>query len=144
MLRQQGKYIVSQFAQLEFKHFYLTGKTDGCYNNSIVEIKNRTRRFLGVTSYEKPQFECYMRLLGEQEMVLCETLKKQSGLEQKLTVVQKDDALWSLIVQRLTMVGQFIGEVQERPFLQQLDKDVLKVYFENFVSENISLSTIKN
>jgi len=144
LLRQQGKYSISQFAQQEFKHFYLTGKTDGRFNNQIVEIKNRTRRFLGVTSYERPQFECYMRLLGQPEMVLCETLKKKSGMEQRLSIVKQDDALWSFIVEKLTMVGQFIGEVQERRFLQQLDKDVLQIYFENFVTENISLSTIKN
>lgn len=134
-LKQTGEYGEGQYMKGDFKHFFLTGKTDGTYNGKIVEIKNRKKRFLGITSYERPQFECYMRLFGVTELYLCEMLKKETGTEQRLVLVHSDEKLWSLIMQRLTWVSQFIEEVQERPFLQELHEDLLETHYHQFMEE---------
>ncbi len=134
-LKKQGVYGEGQYMKGEFKHFYLTGKTDGTYNGKIVEIKNRKTRFLGITSYERPQFECYMRLFGVDELYLCEMLKKENGTEQRLVLVKSDDKLWSVIMQRLNWVSKFIEEVQERPFLQQLNEELLEHHYHQFLIE---------
>jgi hypothetical protein len=139
-LKSEGLYGDGQYMKGEFKHFYISGKTDGTYNDKIVEIKNRRSRFLGVTSYERPQFECYMRLFGTTELYLCETLKLESGMKQKLTLVKSDDTLWSLILERLTNISKFVEEVQERPFLQQLDEELLEIHFQQFLNEIISMN----
>lgn len=134
-LRASGTYQEPRYMKGEFKHFYLSGKTDGLYNGKIVEIKNRKNKFLGITSYERPQFECYMRLFGEKELYLCETLKKESGLQQRLTLVHSNDELWSTLVQRLTWASQFMEEVCNRPFLQQLDEVLLETHYNQFLKE---------
>lgn len=138
VLRSQGKYGASQQKTVSFTHFYLTGKTDGTFNDVIVEIKNRTRRFLGVTEYERPQFECYMRLFGTTELYLCEQL---DGEERKILVFSSDE-LWSHILQRLTWVAQFMTEVQEQPFLQQLEKEELEYHFHRFIAESAKLDFV--
>lgn len=134
-LKKQGRYGEGQYKRKEFDLFCLSGKTDGVYNGTIVEIKNRRSKFLGVTSYERPQFECYMRLFEKTEIYLCETLKKESGMEQRMTLVKSDDELWSTILERLTWVTQFIEEVFSRPFLQQLDEVLLEVHYDHFIKE---------
>ena len=90
---------------------------------------------MGVTSYERPQFECYMRLAGSTDLYLCETLKSSSGTQQRLLVVPSDDVLWKSIVSTLDDVSKFIMEVKERPFLQQIERDLLQTHFYNFMSE---------
>jgi hypothetical protein len=134
-LEREGFYVEGQYKKVEFEQFYLCGRTDGMYNGKIVEIKNRRHKFLGVTSYERPQFECYMRLFGFTDLYLCESLKKGSGLEQKLTLVQSDDRLWCIVEQRLNWIAQFIEEVRERPFLQHLDEKMLEQHYNMFLSE---------
>jgi hypothetical protein len=136
-LKEEGQYGKGQYKKMEFKDFYLVGQTDGVYNGKIVEIKNRRNRFLGVTSYERPQFECYMRLFEVPDLYLCETLKGAAtvGTQQHLTLVQADDELWTLLLQRLTWVAHFMKEVQERPYFQQLEKSELEVQFHSFIAE---------
>jgi len=134
-LKTAGRYETGRYFQTEFKHFILCGKTDGVYEGKIVEIKNRRSRFMGVTSYERPQFECYMRLAGSTDLYLCETLKSSSGTQQRLLVVPSDDVLWKSIVSTLDDVSKFIMEVKERPFLQQIERDLLQTHFYNFMSE---------
>lgn len=133
VLKSQGNYRKSQQKTVEFKHFYLTGKTDGTFDDVIVEIKNRTRRFLGVTDYERPQFECYMRLFNVNEMYLCENFDNE---ERKILLFANDE-LWELIVKRLTWVAQFMEEVQQQPYLQQLSKEELEFQFHRFIAERI-------
>jgi hypothetical protein len=138
-LKEQGSYGKGEYKKVEFKHFYLVGQTDGTFNGKIVEIKNRRARFMGVTAYEKPQFECYMRLFGVPDLYLCETLKCSSGLQQKMTLVESDDTLWSVVLQRLTLVSKFMKEVQDSPFLQQVDKHLLEEHFHRFILEHAQL-----
>lgn len=134
-LQAQGKYGRGDSKTIDMTHFYLTGKTDGSFNGDIVEIKNRTRRFLGVTEYERPQFECYMRIFNKKQLYLCERLGEQ---ERKMLVFADDD-LWDTILKRLTWVSQFMGAVQEQPFLQQLSKDDLEFQFHRFIAERVKL-----
>ena len=138
VLKSQGRYGKSEHTIVEFKHFYLTGKTDGSFNDVIVEIKNRTRRFLGITDYERPQLECYMRLFKKKELYLCEQL---DGEERKILVFANND-LWDTIVQRLTWVAQFMTEVQEQPFLQHLNKEELEYQFHRFILESATLDFV--
>lgn len=134
-LKAEGQYGKGQYKKVQFKHFYLVGQTDGMYNGKIVEIKNRRNRFLGVTEYERPQFECYMRLFGVPDLYLCETLKDSNGTQQHLTLIQANDELWAELLKRLTLVAQFMEEVQERPYLQQLEKPDLEMQFHSFIAE---------
>jgi len=138
-LKEQGTYGKGEYKKMEFKHFYLVGQTDGNYNGKVVEIKNRRARFLGVTDYERPQFECYMRLFGVPDLYLCETLKSATGVEQRLTLVESSQELWDTMLQRLTWVAKFMKEVQETPFLQQLEKEDLEVKFHEFIAENAKI-----
>jgi hypothetical protein len=134
-LKTQGRYGKSQSKTMDFTHFYLTGKTDGTLNDVIVEIKNRTRRLLGVTDYERPQFECYMRLFNSKQLYLCERLDS----EERNILLFANDELWDTIVQRLTWVAQFMTEVQEQPYLQQITKEDLEFHFHQFVAERAQL-----
>lgn len=135
LLKSQGRYGKSQFKTVEFPHFFLTGKTDGTLDDVIVEIKNRTRRFLGVTEYERPQFECYMRLFEAKQLYLCEQL----GAEERKILLFANDDLWDTIVKRLTWVSQFMAEVQEETYLQQLPRDDLEYQFHRFIAERVSV-----
>lgn len=137
VLKSQGKYGKSQYKTVEFPHFFLTGKTDGTFNDVIVEIKNRTRRFLGVTDYERPQFECYMRLFEVQQLYLCEQL----GAEERKTLLFANDDLWDTILKRLTWVSQFMTEVQEETYLQQLTREDLEYQFHRYVAERVREET---
>ena len=136
-LKEQGTYGKGEYKKIEFKHFYLVGQTDGLYNGKIVEIKNRRARFLGVTDYERPQYECYMRLFGVPDLYLCESLKCKESAQQRLTLVHSCPALWDTMLHRLTWVAKFITEVQETPFLQQLDKPELEIQFHQFIAESV-------
>ena len=136
VLKTQGRYGKGQQKTVEFKDFYLTGKTDGSFDEVILEIKNRTRRFLGVTDYERPQFECYMRLFNSQQLYLCERL----GVKERKILLFANDKLWDIILDRLTWVAQFIKEVQEQPYLQALSRDNLEVQFHQFIAERRSIS----
>lgn len=136
VLKTQGRYGKGQQKTVEFNDFYLTGKTDGSFNEVILEIKNRTRRFLGVTDYERPQFECYMRLFNSQQLYLCERL----GAEERKILLFANDELWDVILDRLTWVAQFIKEVQEQPYLQALSRDNLEVQFHQYIAERQSIS----
>ena len=139
-LKEQGTYGKGEYKKMEFKHFYLVGQTDGLYNGKIVEIKNRRARFLGVTDYERPQYECYMRLFGVSDLYLCESLKSRDvaqHAQQRLILVHSNPVLWDTMLQRLTWVAKFIKEVQETPFLQQLDKSELEIQFHQFIAESV-------
>ena len=135
LLKTQGRYGKSQTKTMEFHDFYLTGKTDGTFNDTIVEIKNRTRRFLGVTDYERPQFECYMRLFNTQQLYLCERF----GSEERKILLFANDELWQVIVDRLSWVAQFIKEVQEQPYLQELSRHDLEFQFHRYIAEKRSI-----
>ena len=135
VLKSQGRYGSSEQKRVEFNDFFIVGKTDGSYNGDIVEIKNRTRRFLGVTEYERPQLECYMRLFHKTQLYLCERL----GEEERKVLVFTNETLWDTIVQRLTWVAQFMTEVQEQLYLQELTKEDLELQFHSFIAERVKM-----
>ena len=62
-------------------------------------------------------------------------LKSGSGVQSRFTLVQSDDQLWCTIMERLTLASLFIEEVQDRPFLQQLDEASLQLHYNQFMYE---------
>lgn len=70
---------------------YLGGKHDGlAEDGTLIEVKNRMRRFLGVPEYERVQVLAYMRIFGTQRARLVERF----GDETREHDVSWDAALW--------------------------------------------------
>ena len=64
------------------KKFYLSGEIDGIYNNdTIIEIKNRTKRlFHRIYNYEKVQIVLYMYLWNMNKSKLVENYNNQINI----------------------------------------------------------------
>lgn len=71
---------------------YIGGKHDGQMNDdTIIEIKNRQRGFLGVPIYEKVQVHAYMYIYGMKKAMLVESYKG----EERKHEMEFDDEFWS-------------------------------------------------
>ncbi len=73
------------------------GRIDGrTEDGSIVEIKNRKSRiFDDIPFYERIQLECYMRIHNSPRIYLVQHLRrKRAGVQEKVTIVERNDMLW--------------------------------------------------
>jgi DNA polymerase III epsilon subunit-like protein len=75
------------------------GRVDGFLpDGRLVEIKNRTKRlFRQPPDYERMQCEIYMRMTGQQSMVLLQRLGLGLGAENELDL-RRDDEVWDFLV----------------------------------------------
>lgn len=85
------------------------GRLDGLDEHGrVIEIKNRTQRFLGLTTYEKPQLYAYMFILQTDKAVFIENLNGAS----RVLHVEWDQAYWNELTQKLDAVADLVELIQ--------------------------------
>ena len=98
--------------------WYLKGKIDGLAKSSeseeiLVEIKNRTRALFGVLKdYEKPQIQCYLKMMNLQHGHLVEHLANyNSNSNEKVSTniidVYFEEEYWKMIKNKMNVFLKF-------------------------------------
>lgn len=109
------------------------GRVDGLdEHDRVIEIKNRTKRFLGLTTYEKPQLFAYMFILRASKAVFIENYNGTS----RVLHVDWDDEYWNELITQLHSVAHLVH-------LLQHDLDVRQEYL-TCASSTARTSWIRN
>lgn len=96
--------------------FGVGGRLDGLdAEERVVEIKNRTSRYLGLTVYEKPQLFAYMFIMQTTNAVFIENLNGKS----RTLHVEFDEDYWTDITAKLESVANLVELVQTHDHIRQ-------------------------
>jgi hypothetical protein len=96
--------------------FGVGGRLDGLdAEERVVEIKNRTSRYLGLTVYEKPQLFAYMFIMKTTNAVFIENLNGKS----RTLHVEFDEDYWADITGKLESVANLVELVQMHDHIRQ-------------------------
>lgn len=96
--------------------FGVGGRLDGLdAEERVVEIKNRTSRYLGLTVYEKPQLFAYMFIMQTTQAVFIENLNGKS----RTLHVEFDSDYWDDLAEKLEAVANLVELVQMHEHVRQ-------------------------
>lgn len=104
-------------------NWFIKGKIDGLVKLSnsetiLVEIKNRTKTlFKTLKDYEKPQIQCYMKLLGLQKAHLVEHIKEE---DTNIIPVDFENEYWEQILNKLKIFISFFYDFLKDTKLQEI------------------------
>lgn len=127
--------------------WYLKGKIDGLAKSSesegeeiLVEIKNRTRALFGVLKdYEKPQIQCYLKMMNLQHSHLVEHLANSNSnsnskeqVSTNIIDVYFEEEYWKMIKNKMNVFLKFFDffldnqQLQDALLMNQYNEDVEK------------------
>jgi hypothetical protein len=116
-------------------NWFIKGKIDGLCKKSnsetiLVEIKNRTKNLFKILKdYEKPQIQCYMKLLGLEKAHLVEHIKgdikgdiKGEQIEEETNIipVEFENEYWTKILEKLKRFINFFYDFLKDTKMQEI------------------------
>ncbi len=109
-------------------NWFIKGKIDGLVKLSnsetiLVEIKNRTKTlFKTLKEYEKPQIQCYMKLLGLKKAHLVEHIAEDNLEEQETNIITVDfeNDYWNKVLNKLKIFITFFYDFIKDTKLQEI------------------------
>jgi hypothetical protein len=125
------KVVIGRIKKATNEHpvnWFIKGKIDGLVKtqdagNILVEIKNRTKTlFKTLKAYEKPQIQCYMKLLDLKRAHLVEHITEDNLEEQETNIIQVDyeDDYWNTILNKLKLFIDFFYDFLKDTKLQEI------------------------
>jgi hypothetical protein len=123
---QAADDVVAQIKKADIKYdaaWFIKGKIDGLTKTSpsetiLVEIKNRTKTlFKTLKDYEKPQIQCYMKLLGLKKAHLVEHIKEE---DTNIITVDFENEYWNSVLDKLKRFITFFYDFLKDTQMQEL------------------------
>jgi hypothetical protein len=108
------------------REIWVGGRIDGEAGGRVVEIKNRTKRFMKpLPKYDLCQLQTYLTILDSPEGELVEHLRSKSntgggGIQTHSTIIARDNVMWqSEILPHLLKFGESLNAFMEQPDVQR-------------------------
>jgi hypothetical protein len=120
------KVVIGRIRKATEEHpinWFIKGKIDGLTKTSpsetiLVEIKNRTKTlFKTLKDYEKPQIQCYMKLLGLKKAHLVEHIKEE---DTNIITVDFENEYWNSVLDKLKRFITFFYDFLKDTQMQEL------------------------
>jgi hypothetical protein len=102
------------------REIWVGGRIDGEAGGRVIEVKNRTKRFMNpLPKYDICQLQTYLAILESPEGELVEHLRRKSnggGVQTHSTIIARDNIMWqSEILPHLLKFGESLNAFMEQP-----------------------------